>query len=158
MKDLSNPAQLSDEKTADLIKQLNHILADLQIHYQNLRGLHWNIKGQLFFSLHEKFEEYYTESAEIIDELAERILTLGGTPLHSFEDYLSEATIKAKKNVSDGNEALAIIAENNKVLLHGYREALKTSGEINDEGTTSMMSDLISATEKRLWMLQAAMG
>ena len=77
-----------------LVERLNRLLADYQIFYQNLRGLHWNVKGPQFFMLHEKYEELYNEAAETVDEVAERILMIGGQPLHTFTDYLKTAELK----------------------------------------------------------------
>nr|HRM13038.1 ferritin-like domain-containing protein [Flavobacterium sp.] len=71
------------------IKELNILLSNYQVYYQNLRGIHWNIRGKRFFDLHVKFEELYNDSQIKIDMIAERVLTLGGTPLHTFEDYIS---------------------------------------------------------------------
>ena len=88
---------------AELQEQLNHLLSDYQIYYQNLRAFHWLVKGPQFFQLHEKFEELYNESAEAIDEIAERILMIGGKPLYSFEDYLNKATLKAEKDIEEAS-------------------------------------------------------
>lgn len=77
--------------------------------YQNTRGLHWNIKGEKFFELHLKFEELYTNLLLKVDEVAERILTLGATPLHTFDDYKSTAKIKSVKNLSDGKQGVQAI-------------------------------------------------
>ena len=57
-----------------VVDALNQLLADHQVYYQNLRGLHWNVKGTLFFALHTQFESYYNQASETVDELAERIL------------------------------------------------------------------------------------
>lgn len=75
---------LDKTKSANLVNSLNGLLANFQIYYQNLRGLHWNIKGKNFFELHVKFEEFYTDSHVKVDAIAERILTLQGKPLHTF--------------------------------------------------------------------------
>ena len=75
-------------QNSEIVSRLNTLLADYQIHYQNLRGLHWNIQGRSFFTLHSVFEQYYNQAAERIDALAERILMLGGKPLHTYQDYL----------------------------------------------------------------------
>jgi starvation-inducible DNA-binding protein len=77
-------------KNQNVIENLNKLLADYQIYYQNLRGLHWNVKGAMFFMLHEKFEEYYNEASEVVDEIVERILMIGGQPLHTFTEYLKQ--------------------------------------------------------------------
>ena len=69
------------EKATKLSRKLNGLLANYQLFYQNLRGLHWNIKGKEFFELHLKFEELYEDAVIKVDEIAERILTLEGDPL-----------------------------------------------------------------------------
>ena len=79
------------------------------MYYQNLRALHWNIKGKMFFMLHAKYEEFYTEASEVIDEIAERILMLNETPFHTFEDYISNSMIKAVKNVNEANQSIKIV-------------------------------------------------
>ncbi|HYH56890.1 MAG TPA: ferritin-like domain-containing protein, partial [Anseongella sp.] len=79
---------LEKDKSQRLGKKLNELLANYQVFYINARGFHWNIKGDKFFELHTKFEELYTDSLLKIDETAERVLTLGFTPLHSYSDYL----------------------------------------------------------------------
>lgn len=84
-----NSIGLSEEKSEILSTDLNKLLANFQRYYQNLRGIHWNIKGKRFFDLHVKFEELYTDANLKVDLIAERILTLGGVPLHTFEDYIS---------------------------------------------------------------------
>lgn len=75
---------LNEKKVAGVASALHQLLADFQVHYTNLRGMHWNIKGHGFFVLHEKFESMYDDTAEKIDEIAERILMLGGVPENKF--------------------------------------------------------------------------
>jgi len=89
-----------------LAKKLNHLLADYHIFYMNVRGYHWNIKGEKFFELHVKFEELYTDLTVKIDEIAERILTLGFTPLHAYSDFIRTSDIPEKKDISDGMQAV----------------------------------------------------
>lgn len=142
-------------KVQDLTVNLNELLANFQVYYQNLRGLHWNIKGKSFFELHIKFEELYTDSQEKIDMIAERILTLEGTPLHTFEDYSSLAKVPVGKNVSNDTESLQLIVTALTTLIEIERGILNQSDEADDEGTNSMMSDFISEQEKTVWMLKA---
>lgn len=142
-------------KVQDLTINLNELLANFQVYYQNLRGLHWNIKGKSFFELHVKFEELYTDSQEKIDMIAERILTLEGTPLHTFEDYSSLAKVPVGKNVSNDTASVQLIVTALTTLIEIEREILNQSGEADDEGTNAMMSDFISEQEKTVWMLKA---
>lgn len=137
------------------VEKLNKLLADYQVFYQNLRGLHWNIKGQMFFALHEKYEEYYNAAAEVVDEIAERILMLGGQPLHTFGDYLKVATLEQVTNVSDGKKGVEAVLNSDRFFLKSFKEILTVAGENEDEGTIAMISEWIGATEKRIWMLES---
>ncbi|TDO03202.1 Dps family protein [Sunxiuqinia elliptica] len=137
-----------------LVEKMNAFLADLQVHYQNLRGFHWNVEGSLFFVLHAKFEEFYNEASETADEVAERILMLGGQPLHSFSQYLQVAEIQEVTDLRDGKEAVQTVIDQSEILLRKMNELLELAGDQNDEATTSLFSDQISSTEKRLWMLK----
>ena len=100
---------LDKKETQNLAEKLNGLLSNFQIYYQNLRGLHWNIKGKNFFELHVKFEEFYTDSQVKIDEIAERILTLQGKPLHTFQDYINEASVPVGKDISNDVEGVELV-------------------------------------------------
>lgn len=146
---------LDQKDSRELSGKLNLLLANLQLFYINARGFHWNIKGEKFFELHAKFEELYTDALVKIDEVAERILTLGQTPVHSFSEYVDMATISEKKNVSDGKTAVAEVVEGFTELLKLEREILSMAGDANDEGTSALMSDYIREQEKLVWMYSA---
>ena len=152
---MKNTIGIDKEKALNLSLRLNGLLADYQLFYQNLRGLHWNIKGREFFELHLKFEEYYNNAVIKVDEIAERILTLDGEPLHTFTDYLSISEIKEEKGITNGIEGVNIIINNFSILILKEREILSLAAEADDEGTVSLMSDYISETEKTLWMLNS---
>ena len=152
-----NQIGLDKQKSKLLADKLNTLLANYMIFYQNTRGLHWNIKGEKFFELHLKFEELYTNLLLKVDELAERILTLGGTPLHTFADYKSNSEIKVVKDVSDGKEGVKSILSAFELVLVKQREILSLAGNAEDEGTTALMSDYIREQEKLGWMYSAFM-
>ena len=138
-----------------IVKELNILLSNFQVYYQNLRGIHCNITGKRFFDLHVKFEELYTDSQIKIDLIAERVLTVGGTPLHTFEDYIKNNQLVVGKNISNDEKAVNLIVTSLSHLLKIEREILNKSSEINDEGTNAMMSDFIAEQEKTIWMMQA---
>lgn len=150
-----NQIGLDDKKSKQLADKLNILLANYQLFYINARGFHWNITGQKFFELHVKFEELYNDALIKIDEIAERILTLGHTPLHSFTAYTKSSTIKEAVNVSDGVKAVKEVVSGFKVLLTIEREILDLSGKADDEGTNALMSDYIREQEKLVWMYSA---
>lgn len=151
---MSKLSRIGLDKTLSekLAIELNQLLANYQIFYQNLRGLHWNIKGPQFFELHVKFEELYNDAQLKIDEIAERILTLGFTPLHTFEDYLQNSEIKVGKNISQADESVTLVLESFKTLVILEREILATAEELNDEGTLTLLTDFITQQEKTIWM------
>ena len=135
--------------------ELNNLLANYQIYYQNLRGFHWNIQGRDFFELHIKFEELYNDSAVKIDEVAERILTIDHTPLHSFKDYLETATLEAKTGVHRGEPAVQTIVDDLSAIVRQQKE-IRSLAEDNDDGATAdMMATFIEEQEKTLWMYNA---
>lgn len=143
-------------KESELIgNELNILLSNFQVYYQNLRGIHWNIRGKRFFDLHVKFEELYTDAQIKIDLIAERVLTVGGTPLHTFEDYLNKNQLIVGKNISNDEKAVHLIVTSLSHLLKIERTILAQSATINDEGTNAMMGDFISEQEKTIWMMQA---
>lgn len=149
---------LDTGKAKEIADKLNVLLANYQIFYTNLRGFHWNIKGDKFFELHLKFEELYDNSQTKIDEIAERILTLGHTPQNSFSDYLKNSTIKEKKGEIDGKEAVKDILDSFSKILLLERGLLDLSASANDEGTNALMSSYISEQEKIVWMYRAYLG
>jgi starvation-inducible DNA-binding protein len=153
-----NHIGLSTKGSKQLADKLNLLLCNYQLFYMNTRGYHWNIKGEKFFELHLKFEELYTDAQLKVDEIAERILTLGYTPIHSFTDYLKQSTIREQKNVTDGKKAVTAILEGFRVLLQFEREILVLSADMNDEGTNAQMSDYIRQQEKLVWMYSAFLG
>ena len=153
----TNSLGLPIKESEELVNELNGLLSNYQIYYQNLRGLHWNIRGKRFFDLHIKFEELYNDSQLKIDLIAERVLTLGGVPLHTFSDYIANNKLKVGKNISKDVDAIQLILESLSTLLQIERVILNKSGAINDEGTNSMMSDFIAEQEKTNWMLKAWM-
>ena len=150
-----NSIGLDVNKTKGLAEDLNNLLANYQIYYQNLRGIHWNIKGKRFFDLHVKFEELYTDANLKVDEIAERILTLGITPLHTFEDYIINAKVPVGKNISRDETSVRLIVDSLTALLNIERDLLNKSDEANDEGTNAMMSGFITEQEKTVWMMKA---
>lgn len=151
----TNRIGLDTGKSKKLAEKLDTLLANFQLFYINSRGFHWNIKGDKFFELHLKFEELYTDTQLKIDEVAERILTLGHTPGHSFTDYLKQSSIKEQKNITDGKEAVGSVLDSFRVLLQIERELLDLSADAGDEGTNALMSDYIRQQEKLVWMYSA---
>jgi starvation-inducible DNA-binding protein len=154
----TNAIGLNTSSTKKLSKGLNELLANYQVFYMNARGFHWNIKGENFFELHVKFEELYTDLLTKIDEVAERIQTIGHEPTHSYSEYLENATIKEQTGVRDGRAAVGHILESYQAMIGKQRTILALAQESDDEGTAALMSDYIREQEKAVWMYNSFMG
>lgn len=146
---------LDASKVNNVVVALQQLLADYQVFYTNLRGFHWNIKGHGFFVLHSKFEDMYNNAAEKVDELAERILMLGGVPVNKFSEYLKVAKVQEVSGISCGDEALENILGTYSQFVAEERKLLSLASETGDEATVALMSDYLKEQEKLVWMLVA---
>lgn len=153
-----NKIGLNQQSSIELSEKLNDLLANYQLFYMNTRGLHWNIKGEKFFELHAKFEELYNNLFLKIDEIAERVLTLGVTPYHSYTEFLKISVIKENINLTGAEESVKSVLDALEILLKKQRVLLSLSGNANDEGTSALMSDYIREQEKLIWMYSAFMA
>ncbi len=146
---------LDNKKAVEIHEKLNELLAHYSVFYQNVRGYHWHVVGEQFFELHAKFEELYNNLLIKIDEIAERILTLGGFPKHQFSGYFSLSKIEESGEVSEGRTAVSEILNAFQTLLPIQRKLLELTAEADDEGTNSLLSDYIREQEKLMWMYSA---
>jgi len=153
-----NNIGIESSKSKETAAELNKLLATFQVFYQNLRGYHWNIKGENFFELHLKFESFYVETRDQIDEIAERILTLGEAPLHTYKDYLANSAIKESGTKTDGKKIVSKIRDTYTQLLTQERAVLNLANKAGDEGTIDLMTGYIALQEKTVWMLSAYLG
>lgn len=143
------------EKVEGTVKELNTLLANYHLYYQNLRNFHWNIQGENFLDLHEKFEQLYDDARLKIDEIAERILTLRMRPVSQFSDYLDRADVKEAGRVEDDIEMVNVILENHRIIIENMRRVIKSADSVSDEGTIDMIGGFLSNLEKVSWMLDA---
>lgn len=138
-----------------VISGLNGLLADATVFYQKLRHYHWNVEGQDFFTLHPKFEELYTAWALTIDGVAERILTVGGVPLHTLTAMLKETRIHEDDSLRPAREMVEETVADLRRLCERVGEITDAAEAAGDRGTTNMLDDLRDAMEKDIWMLSA---
>lgn len=150
-----NYLNLNENSVANVVVALQNLLADFQVYYTNLRGFHWEIKGRGFFVLHEKFESMYDDTASKIDEIAERILTLGGTPENKFSEYLKVARVAEVSGVSSSREAVENILETYKHFIAEERKLIALADEANDVVTADLLTGYLKEQEKMVWMLVA---
>ncbi|MEZ4995053.1 MAG: DNA starvation/stationary phase protection protein [Saprospiraceae bacterium] len=146
---------MDKSKVKATVEELNTLLANYHLYYQNLRNFHWNIQGEHFLDLHEKFEQLYDDARLKIDEIAERILTLRMRPLSQFSDYLDRAEVKEAGKVEEDVKMVSTILENHRILIENMRNTLDAADEVGDEGTIDMVGGFLSNLEKVSWMLDA---
>lgn len=149
---LENHLKLDNKAMKNVSDKMNDLLSDYHIFYQNVRGFHWNVKGENFFDLHVKFEELYTQLYENIDELAERIVTIGFKPLHAYSDYLKNTIHKEITDVSNGGECVKHVIDGLGILAQSHRKAAKAADEADDIATADLLTKFVGDIEKRMWM------
>ncbi|ARV10687.1 DNA starvation/stationary phase protection protein [Winogradskyella sp. PC-19] len=150
-----NYLNIKDQNLHATVVELNILLADYHIYYQNLRNFHWNILGENFFELHNKFEELYNDARIKIDEIAERILTLRYHPVSTLKEYLNLATIEETSSEKTDKEMVNYILQNHSTLLQQMSKVIEEADKIKDEGTIDLIGAYIRELEKNSWMLDA---
>ncbi|NNE75895.1 MAG: DNA starvation/stationary phase protection protein [Pricia sp.] len=150
-----NYLDIDSAKVEPIVEELNALLANYNIYYQNLRGFHWNVKGKNFFDLHNKFEEMYTDARIKIDEVAERILTLRYNPESKYSEYLELASVKETSSLISDEKMVDHILKDHEVILKQMGKVVKKAEAAGDEGTIDLMGGYIADLEKVSWMLDA---
>ncbi|WP_198329342.1 Dps family protein [Psychrobacter cibarius] len=158
MSNATNQIGLEKADMSEVIAQLNNLLSTYHVFYLNVRGYHWNVKGEHFFTLHPKFEELYTVLQLQIDEIAERILTLGGTPLHAYSDFTQHTSIQEDKNVKDGNACVKGVVTGLQALITEQRKVSALAADSEDQGTADLVDAYVQEQEKLIWMYNAFLG
>lgn len=140
-------------ESEQLVNALNKLLANYSMHYQKLRNFHWNVKGNDFFDIHEKFEDQYNDAKVAIDEIAERIRVFGQTPLSNMSDYLEKAEIQESGTDLDGMAMVKEILNDYRILIEYMYNCIDAAIESGDMGTEDMMKRFVYQTEKNHWMM-----
>lgn len=147
---MSNQAQLQEA--------VNKQVANWTVLFTKLHNFHWYVKGHHFFVLHEKFEELYNEAAEYIDDLAERLLALEGSPIATLTEALETSSIKEAKGGESADEMVKIIVDDFQVLIDELKVGMDLAAEAGDETTGDMLLAVHQSLEKHNWMLRAYLG
>lgn len=138
---------------------LNQQVANWTVLNEKLHNYHWYVKGEHFFTLHQKFEELYDEAAAHIDELAERLLSIGGKPVGTLSGCLELATIKeASGKEETAQDMVGAIAEDFGKMIEELKLGIEIAGAVNDEPTADLFISIQASLEKHVWMLRAFLG
>ncbi|GER68656.1 metalloregulation DNA-binding stress protein [Weizmannia acidilactici] len=137
---------------------LNVQVANWSVLYTKLHNFHWYVKGPLFFTLHEKFEELYNEAAAVVDDFAERILAIGGKPAASFKEYLEIATIEEAKADLTAEDMVKSLISDYKQIAGELNKLIEFAEDEKDHATADMATGLVEKIEKTVWMLNALLA
>ncbi len=138
--------------------EMNVQLSNWAVLYVKLHHFHWYVKGPHFPTLHAKFEELYDLAAEKLDELAERILTIGGRPLSTMKEYLDKATLQEASKGGSEDNMLQQAVQDLQALVAGLQSTAKLAEEAGDDATTDLFVGQIGELQKQLWQLSATLG
>jgi starvation-inducible DNA-binding protein len=142
-----------------LVELLNKNLANMQVLYVKLHNYHWNVKGINFKPIHEMTEAYYNYFAEQYDEVAERIVQLGGKPFATLQGYLKNASItEENKNEFDAKTVLSSVLSDFEQLNKNFKEISVAAGKLSDVPTANIADDNVSWLEKEIWMIKASLS
>ncbi len=139
-----------------LHKKMNAYLANQQLSYIKLHNMHWYVQGSGFFTLHAKLEELYTQTAEIIDEVAERLLAIGAKPVANTKKASELASIKELEDEPISSKAVVHqLVSDVEYWIKDTDEIIKLAEESNDSPTADLFTGYLGAYQKLLWMLTA---
>lgn len=141
-----------------LVSVLNKQISNWSVLYVKLHNYHWYVKGGQFFTLHIKFEEFYNEAALHIDELAERLLSIGGNPAATMKEYLELSSIEEANGQESADQMVQSIINDFSTIIGELKEGMSLAEEMNDETTGDMFLAIHSGLEKHVWMLKAFLG
>src|SRR6056297_621614 len=154
-KDMKINIGISEEHREQIADKLSRLLADSYMVYLKTHNYHWNVTGQLFHSLHEMCEEQYTELADAIDEIAERIRSIGYRAPGSFREFTAITSIEEDTDQPDAMEMVRRLAVDNETVLRTAREVLPACEEAGDEATIDLITERLDVHSKTAWMLRS---
>lgn len=141
-----------------MLQLLNKQVANWTVLYMKFHHYHWFIKGHHFFTLHKKFEELYEEANEHIDDIAERILAIGGSPISKLSDCLKVATISEANGYESEQAIVQGVIDDFQKILEECEQVIEMAQSENDEGTADMFIGMMKSLNKHLWMLKSFLG
>ncbi|UTF61174.1 Dps family protein [Gilvimarinus sp. DA14] len=138
-----------------LAEGLSHVLADTYTLYLKTHNFHWNVTGPMFQTLHLMFESQYTELAAAVDEIAERIRSLGYPAPGTYKQYAELSSIKEEEGVPAAKEMIASLVAGQEAVVKTARALYPVVEKANDEATGDLLTQRIQLHEKTAWMLRS---
>ncbi|MBW4081379.1 Dps family protein [Paenibacillus sp. S150] len=139
----------------ELHAALNRQTANWTLLGVKLHHYHWYVSGTQFFSLHAKFEELYTEAATYVDDLAERLLAIGGQPASTMTQYLALSELKEAIGGETAQEMVTQLIKDFAVVAEELKSTISAAEELSDQPTADLLIGIRNSVEKSAWMLNA---
>ena len=149
---------INDSDRQQIAEGLSKLLADTYTLYLNTHNFHWNVVGPRFHDLHLMFEAQYTELATAVDDVAERIRTLGFPAPGTYNQFAALTSITETMGVPTADEMVSILTRDNETLIRTARRILPLAQKADDESTASLIADRMVVHEKTAWMLRSLLG
>ncbi|NDD59459.1 MAG: DNA starvation/stationary phase protection protein [Chlamydiae bacterium] len=146
---------LTEQNRTRVAEDLASLLADTYAVYLKTQNFHWNVTGPEFYSLHVLFEKQYTELAENIDEVAERIRALGHFIEGSFSAFKERSAIADETKMKVAKEMVAELVRNHEIVIRSARNLSQIAEDENDPATVDLLGRKLNMHEKMAWMLRS---
>jgi starvation-inducible DNA-binding protein len=144
---------ISYQNQQAVLKILNVTLADESVLSIKTRGAHWNVNGMGFYDWHSFFDLQYKQLVDISDEISKRACVLGGLPIGSFNEFLSNTRLKEQPG--DVPDVLHLLADHESLIRYIRDDLRKCSEEYEDEGTFELLVSIMRQHEKIAWLLRS---
>ncbi|WP_372763821.1 Dps family protein [Litorivivens sp.] len=146
---------IEKQRRTDIAKGLSLLLADEYTLYLKTHNYHWNVTGPMFNTLHKMFEEQYLELAPAIDEIAERIRTLGEPAPGSYKEFAQLSSVSEASGQEDAEEMIRELVLAREAVVRTARKMLPAVNEADDEPTADLLTQRMQVHEKTAWMLRS---
>jgi starvation-inducible DNA-binding protein len=149
---------IDEKERKQVCKGLSKLLADSYLLYLKTQNYHWNVTGRMFQPLHTLFEDQYTDLAQAVDDIAERIRALGEFAPGSFSAFSKVTTIKEENAIPTAEEMIHNLVTGNEAVVKTAREIINLCEDAEDEVTIDLMVERMQKHEKNAWMLRSMIG
>ena len=147
---------ISEQDREAVIDILTKALADEYVLYTKTRNYHWNVVGPHFNDLHKFFEGQYDQTAEDIDEIAERVRALGGKTVSTITEFMQHTRLSEHPGkYPDSKTMVANRVADHETIIQNLREDIKSCNQHNDVGTEDFLTGMLEKHEKTAWMLRS---
>lgn len=147
----------ASQKTT-LEQVLNQQVANLNVLYVKVHNYHWYVRGDKFFTLHVKFEELYNDITLKMDEVAERLLTIKGSPVATMKEFLDITTIQEADGKEDASKMVQNLIEDFATVAEELEEGIDLAENSHDHVTGDLLVTIKGDLEKHMWMLRSLLG